>query len=327
MNNKVVFGQYFDTNSWMHRLDPRTKIISLFLLMIGVFLIKNLYILIGFFGFVLLLVLSTKIPLAKFLKSLRMMLFLLFFTTIFQVLFNKVGTKLASFSLTMTVLTLSISVILLISYFIIIKFIKKFKLLLLIAFMLMSLYLQSEVITTRVLFNYTIEVYSKGLITAGFVIVRIIALILISSLLTLTTKPTDLNNGLESVLSPLEKIGLKTSILAMMISIALRFIPTLINEADRILKAQASRGVDFKEGNIGQKVVQIISLLIPMFIVSFKRAEELANAMEARGYIPGEKRTKLYVLQFKTFDYLSLGFSILFIIFGIILRGYFANTV
>src|SRR5690606_12025828 len=102
-------------------------------------------------------------------------------------------------------------------------------------------------------------------------------------LLTLTTKPTDLNNGLESVLSPLEKIGLKTSILAMMISIALRFIPTLINEADRILKAQASRGVDFKEGNIGQKVVQIISLLIPMFIVSFKRAEELANAMEARG--------------------------------------------
>lgn len=327
MNNKVVFGQYFDSNSWMHRLDPRTKIISLFLLMVGVFLIQNIYILLGFFGFTLFLILTTKIPIVKFLNSLRMMVFLLLFTTIFQILFNKVGKLLATYTFSMTIFSLAISVLLLIVYFIIIKFVKKFKLTIFLLFLAISLFIQSEVVITNILFNYTVEVYSNGVLTAGFVIVRIISLILISSLLTLTTKPTDLNNGLESVLKPLEKIGIKTSILAMMISIALRFIPTLINEADRILKAQASRGVDFKEGKLGEKILQIISLLIPMFIVSFKRAEELANAMEARGYIPGEPRTKLYVLKFQAFDYLSLIFSIAFIIFGIISRSSFAHTV
>ena len=190
MNNKVVFGQYFDSNSWMHRLDPRTKIISLFLLMVGVFLIQNIYILLGFFGFTLFLILTTKIPIVKFLNSLRMMVFLLLFTTIFQILFNKVGKLLATYTFSMTIFSLAISVLLLIVYFIIIKFVKKFKLTIFLLFLAISLFIQSEVVITNILFNYTVEVYSNGVLTAGFVIVRIISLILISSLLTLTDIPS-----------------------------------------------------------------------------------------------------------------------------------------
>lgn len=151
-----------------------------------------------------------------------------------------------------------------------------------------------------------------------FIIARVFILLMFSSILMLTTKPTDLNNGLESLLSPFEKIGIKTSILAMMVSIALRYIPTLFNETEKILKAQASRGVDFNEGKLKDKISQIISLLIPMFVISFKRATELADAMEARGYIPGEKRTKLNEMKFKFKDVFSLIIAIAILIVTII---------
>ena len=112
------------------------------------------------------------------------------------------------------------------------------------------------------------------------------------------------------------------SIFAMMISIALRSIPTLLNESQRILKAQASRGVDFNEGKLKEKISQIISLLVPMFVISYKRAEELANAMEARGYIPGKERTKLEVLKYKCTDYLSYAFVVVFILLIVIGKIY-----
>jgi energy-coupling factor transport system permease protein len=142
-------------------------------------------------------------------------------------------------------------------------------------------------------------------------------LIVSSAILTLTTKPTDLNNGLESLL---KIFGKKTSILAMMISIALRFIPTLFQETDKILKAQASRGVDFNEGKLREKISQVVSLLVPMFIISFKRAADLADAMEARGYIPGEKRTKLIKMQFTIKDVIYMFSVILLISFVIVYR-------
>ena len=103
----------------------------------------------------------------------------------------------------------------------------------------------------------------------------------------------ELNQGLESLLKPLRFFKLNPSIFTMMIAIALRFIPTLINEANKILKAQASRGVDFKEGKLKDKIGQIISLIVPMFVIAYRRAIDLSDAMEARGYIPGEKRTKI----------------------------------
>ena len=137
----------------------------------------------------------------------------------------------------------------------------------------------------------------------------------ITSLLTVSTMSTDINNGLEWVLSPLRIIKVPVSVLSMTISLTLRFIPTLYEETRKIMNAQASRGVDFQEGKLKDKVTQIISLLVPMFVISYKKAEDLAYAMEARGYIPGKERTKLEVLKYKASDYITYAFLILFIAF------------
>ena len=131
---------------------------------------------------------------------------------------------------------------------------------------------------------------------------RIFLVIMLSTVLTLTTKPTDLTSAIEWYLHPLTYLKINVSIFAMIISLALRFIPTLFNETGKILKAQSSRGVDFKEGTLKQQIGQIISLLIPMLVISFKRAADLADAMEARGYIPGAPRSRLNVMKFRLSD-------------------------
>ena len=144
----------------------------------------------------------------------------------------------------------------------------------------------------------------------------------LTSLLTLSTMTTDINNGLEAVLSPLKIIKIPVGVFAMMISLTLRFIPTLMIESKKIMNAQASRGVDFNEGNLKQKVNQIISLLIPMFVISFKRADELSNAMEARGYVIGKKRTKLDLLKLRWRDYVAIVISIALLVLVILSRIY-----
>ena len=143
----------------------------------------------------------------------------------------------------------------------------------------------------------------------------------ITSLLPLSTMSTDINNGLEAVLAPLKIIKVPVGVFAMLISLTLRFIPTLLEESKKIMNAQASRGVDFQEGSLKDKVNQIISLLIPMFVISFKRAEDLSNAMEARGYIIGAKRTKLDELKLRWRDYLS--YTISFILLGLVIWSRF----
>lgn len=325
MNDKMVFGQYYNASSWLHRLDPRTKIITLFLFMLTTFIFKSLWGLLAMLGLVLILIITSKIPFGKFLQSLKMMAMLLVFTIFFQVFFTQ-GVQEARFSFTFELRLLSLGVIisLIVLFFLSKKIIKKWRLLLFLALIGFSFYLQTLITITPLIVTYQVKIYDEGLLTSARVIIRIINLICFSSLLTLTTKPTDLNNGLESVAQPLKYLKINVSIMAMMISIALRFIPTLINEAMRILKAQASRGVDFAEGKLKDKVMQIISLLIPMFVVAYKRAEDLANAMEARGYIPGEKRSKLNMLAYKTSDYLSYVFSCLLFAATIALRIVYA---
>ena len=145
-------------------------------------------------------------------------------------------------------------------------------------------------------------IYDEGINLGFFMSIRLIIVVLISTLLTLTTKPSDLTLALESLFKPFKKIGLPVSELALMISIALRFIPTLFEETQKILKAQASRGVDIREGKLKDKVMQLISLLVPLFILSFKRADELANAMEVRGYVPGRKKTSINRLNWRLAD-------------------------
>ena len=158
--------------------------------------------------------------------------------------------------------------------------------------------------------NFTFNVYKEGVDKSAFIFIRIVIMIGITSLLTLSTMTTDINNGIESVLSPLKLIKVPVGVFSMLISLTLRFIPTLLEESKKIMNAQASRGVDFQEGSLKEKVKQIISLLIPMFVISFKRAEDLSNAMEARGYIIGEKRTKLDELKLRWRDYLCMVISI-----------------
>lgn len=145
-------------------------------------------------------------------------------------------------------------------------------------------------------------VYEEGLRQGIFISLRFFLLILMTSLLTLTTTPIEITDGIEFLLAPLKKVNFPVHELALMMSISLRFIPTLMQETDKIMKAQTARGVEFSSGPIKERIKAIIPLLIPLFISSFKRAEELAVAMEARGYKGGEGRTKYRQLSWGAFD-------------------------
>lgn len=158
-----------------------------------------------------------------------------------------------------------------------------------------------EIVLTIGSFN----IYSGALIQSAYIFIRLILIITLTTILTSSTKPLDLTLGIESMLLPFKRFGFPAHELAMMISIALRFIPDLLDEAKRIMKAQASRGVDFNEGTMKEKIKAIVSLIIPLFISAFQRAEDLANAMESRNYNPEAKRTRYKQLVWKLSDTIS----------------------
>ena len=150
-----------------------------------------------------------------------------------------------------------------------------------------------------------IKIYDQAVLQTLYIFIRLILIIVMTTILTVTTKPLDLTLGIEHLLSPFKRIGFPTHEVAMMISIALRFIPTLLEETQRIMKAQASRGVEFSEGSLKEKILSIVSLIIPLFISAFQRAEDLANAMESRNYNPEAKRTRYKQLVWKVSDTIS----------------------
>lgn len=152
-----------------------------------------------------------------------------------------------------------------------------------------------------------LTITKEGLIFAGFMALRLVLLVFGTSLLTFTTSPIMLTDGIERLLSPFSKIGVPAHAIAMMMSIALRFIPTIMEETDKIIKAQSARGADFESGNILKRAKAMTPLLIPLFISAFKRADELATAMECRGYHGGEGRTRLKQLKMSARDYISFG--------------------
>ena len=236
------------------------------------------------------------------------------FSFAIQLLTSKTGNIVVTCPINLTYVNLAICVLALLLFFIVRKYLP-FKMLWFILLIVGGVYILRYPVYGQTITSVNFDIYDSGLIYGSFLVARVFVIILASTSLTLTTKPTDLTNAIEWYLKPLEALKIKTSIFAMMISIALRFIPTLFNETNKILKAQASRGVDFNEGKFTEQVKQIISLLIPMFVISIKRAEDLADAMEARGYIPGEKRTKLVEMKFKISDITSiLIVTILFIL-------------
>ena len=149
-------------------------------------------------------------------------------------------------------------------------------------------------------------IYSDAVFQTLYIAIRLMLMIIITTVLTATTKPLDLTLGIEDLLQPFQRFHLPSHEIAMMISIALRFIPTLIEETQRIMRAQASRGVDLMEGKLKEKIMAVLSLIVPLFVSAFQRAEELANAMEARGYCPGRPRTRYKVLKMEGRDYLLL---------------------
>jgi energy-coupling factor transport system permease protein len=165
-----------------------------------------------------------------------------------------------------------------------------------------------------------LEITKEGLTTAVFMVLRLIYLIVGTSLLTLTTSPIQLTDGIEKLLNPFKRIGVPAHELAMMMTIALRFIPTLLEETDKIMKAQMARGADFESGNIVKRAKSLIPLLVPLFIGAFRRADDLAMAMEARCYRGGENRTRMKELRLHKRDYIASVIVIAFVVLLIFTR-------
>lgn len=246
--NNLVFGKYIPIDSIIHRLDPRTKLIALFIMVVAIFIPKSWYVFL-FIGFILFIsLLMAKIGIKMIVKSFKPMLVMVIFLLVINCLTIKTG---------------------------------------------------------DVLFKIgTFEIYYDAVFNTLFVVVRLMLMICVTTLLTATTKPLDLTLAIEWVLKPFELLHLPTHEIAMMVSIALRFIPTIIEETTRIMNAQKSRGVDFENGSISTKAIAILSLIVPLFSVAFERAYELADAMEARGFTPGAKRTRYHILKFSFRDFI-----------------------
>jgi len=312
MNNMTI-GQYIPGESWLHQLDPRIKMLSLILLLVSIFLVPiqgtiiDLSILAGYFLFTLLLVMSSGIPLLKVLQGLRPILFLLTFTVLIQIIIIRPTTLVAlseTFTFYLSFTSIAAIILWIIFYQVSKKWIK-FKVLYFI-FSVVVVFTLQYALPYGSIFQYDVTLYEETVFRALFIFFRIVVIIMLTSLLTFTTMTTDINDGLEGILFPLKWVKVPVDVLTMMVSLTLRYIPTLLIETDKIMKAQASRGVDFKEASIKDKVTQVISLLIPVFVISFKRAEDLANAMEVRGYVIGQKRTKIDILKIKTTDFIAM---------------------
>ena len=324
MNNfNVTIGQYVKGNSFLHKLDPRFKIIATIILMVAIFLIPsslvNIYYLLGFLGFFFILLLISKINIMAVLNGLRPIIFIGIFTFILQLIYNPTGEKLLDLNFSFSWISILLSIGLLVVWILTKKYIP-LKLLYTVLTFGGIISILTSLDTSYSFYSFPFSVYSDGLIRGVFFLLRIVLVVFLSTLLTISTSTIEINLGLEWVLSPFKLIKLPVAEISMMFSLTLRFIPTLMIETSKIMKAQASRGIDFNEGTFIEKVKQIVTLLIPMFYISIVRAEDLANAMEARGYVIGEPRTNVDELRFRVKDYISFIFVFLVLAFTIYLQ-------
>lgn len=307
----ITIGQYIPGNSWLHRLDPRFKVLSLIVLMVATFVIPipseiaPLIMMGALFVGSIVLTMSSKVPIGKVMRGLRGIVFLLTLTFILQLFYVQEGPLLTNEPIVFYVSVSSIGAIIL--FLIFYNWSKKYIKLRMIYFFLAVIIffvIQALLPYLGVLTSYELNVTEGGLLRAIFIFVRLTTIIIITSLLTFTTMTTDLNFAIESLLKPLKVVKFPVDMIAMLLSLTLRYIPTLLSETEKIMKAQASRGVEFKESKMKDKIIQVISLLLPVFVISFNRAEDLANAMDVRGYVIGAPRTKI--------DVYKIGFSDIF---------------
>lgn len=254
--NSLTIGQYFPGKSFLHRLDPRTKILAVIFLSVAIFLPK------AWPGYALAALVClgavalAQVPIKFILRGLKPIMIFLAITVVFNAFLTpgEALFKIGSWAVT-----------------------------------------------------------KEGLILSLVAAIRLILLVVTASLLTLTTSPIRLTDGFERLLRPFAPLGVPAHELALMMTIALRFIPTLTDEADRIMRAQAARGADFQSGNLMNRIRGLIPVMVPLFVAAFRRADELATAMEARGYRGGQGRTKMRDLVYGGSDYITLTVMVLLV--------------
>ena len=248
MLRDITLGQYYQTESVIHKLDPRVKLVGTICYIISLFLVNNVWGYVAAALFLATMIKLSNVPFKFMVKGMRAIIFLLLITVVFN-MFLTPGEVLVSF--------------------------------------------------------WKLTITKEGLKLAIMMAIRLSFLIIGSSVMTLTTTPNNLTDGMENLMKPLRKIKVPVHEIAMMMSIALRFIPILLEETDKIMKAQIARGADFESGNIMKKAKALVPLLVPLFISAFRRANDLAMAMEARCYRGGDGRTKMKPLVYKKQDYLA----------------------
>ncbi len=260
MLRDITLGQYYQTESVIHRLDPRVKLAGTLLFIVSLFFFQNFigYLVAAFF--LALVIKLSHVPFKFMVKGMRAILFLLLITVVFN-LFLTPGEPLVSF--------------------------------------------------------WKLKITREGLEMALTMIVRLSLLVIGSSVMTLTTTPNNLTDGMEKGMRPLKLLRVPVHEVAMMMSIALRFIPILLEETDKIMKAQIARGADFESGNLIRRAKALVPLLVPLFISAFRRANDLAMAMEARCYRGGEGRTKMKPLIYKKRDRIAYLCILVYLVAGI----------
>lgn len=250
MMEKMIFGRFIPGDSFVHKLDPRSKLIFVFTFIVVVFLANNIVTYAILLAFTFFVIFMSRIRLYFLINGLKPVIFLLVLTFLIHILFTREGDLLFE-----------------LGFF---------------------------------------KVYEEGLRQGIFISIRFLVLVFMTSILTLTTSPISITDGIEVLLNPLKKLKMPVHELALMMSIALRFIPTLMDETDKIMKAQMARGSDLSAGSLKDRIKAVVPLLVPLFVSAFKRAEDLATAMEVRGYRGGEGRTRYRQLKWDWRDTVSL---------------------
>ena len=266
MIKDITLGQFFPGNSFLHRLDPRTKLIMTIVYIVALFVAKDLFTVFALMIMALLLAPIGKIPIITILKSLKPLRFIIILTAFFNIFWHKGEVLLFEF-----------------------KF---------------------------------IHIYLEGIIYASIIALRVVTLLIGTSvLISYTTSPIALTDAIERLLRPLNKIRVPVHEFAMMMTIALRFIPTLIEETDKIISAQKSRGADFDTGSLVKRTKSLIPVFIPLLLSSVRRADELATAMECRCYHGGKGRTRMKELKFSYVD--LIGFFLILLLLGAVIATRF----
>lgn len=262
---EMTIGQYYSTDSLIHRLDPRVKIVNTFVYVISLFFMRNI-IMYGAAMIVLLVYIKlSKVPLKYIIKGTKALFWIIFFTVVLQ-LFTIQGVE-------------------------------------------------------TVFEWHFIKITETGIYSAVNLLLRLILIIIGSSMMTYTTTPNSLTDGLEKLFRWMNRIGVPVHELSMIMSIALRFIPVLVDELDRIMKVQMARGVDFKDGNILERIKKLMPIIVPLFVSAIRRSNELAMAMDARCYHGGEGRTKMKPLEYKRNDHVAYILLAIYIVMVIALRN------